>query len=53
LITEWQHWSQSASRRSARSQIFLKEFLPTPTTQDQTPSDFDYACRPGSGSCNV
>jgi len=22
---------------------FLKEFLPTPITQDQTPSDFDYA----------
>jgi len=43
FITEWQHWSQSASRRSARSQILLKEFLLTPTTQDQTPSDFDYA----------
>jgi len=22
---------------------FLKEFLPIPTTQNQTPSDFDYA----------
>jgi len=22
---------------------FLKRILPTPTTQDQTPSDFDYA----------
>ena len=43
LASEWQHWSQSASRRSARSQIFLKEFLPTPTIRDQTPSDFDYA----------
>jgi len=30
---------QKISPKSA----FLKRFLPTPATQDQTPSDFDYA----------